>query len=298
MDSAEAISALRLVAAIAIFSVASVLDIRTRKVGNMYWIAMAILGLALLPVQVSADEARLEYLWIAVPILAILSDVYLEARPGTKLDKYGPYLKYAVAVAAIMLLGYLWGEAPYFQHLLAVPVMMLAIVAMYMLDLVRGGADAKALISLSVLFPFYPVVGELPLIQGETELATIVFPFSFTVLVAAAIIVAVAMPLGFLITNLATRELRFPNALFGRRMDLEKVRKSHVWLMERVENGEHVIYTRPRRDENLGKELELLKSSGVSRVWVTPKIPFMVPMLASLVISAIIGNFLFPLFSL
>jgi len=296
VDSVEAISALRLVVAIVIFAVASVLDIRTRKVGNKYWIAMAAIGLVLFPIQLSVEEMGWEYLWVLVPILAVLSDVYMEAKPDTLLDKYGPVLKYAIAVVSVVALGYLWGGEQYFQHLLAVPVMMLAIVGLYMLDVIRGGADAKALVSLSILFPFYPEIGGLPVVLGETDLATIVFPFAFTVLVTAAVIVAIVMPLGFLVVNIAARDMRFPNVLFGLREDVDKARTSHVWLMERIEKGQHVFYTRPRRDEDLGKELDILKSAGASRVWVTPKIPFMVPMLAGLVISATLGNLLFLLF--
>jgi len=296
VDSAEAVSAFRLVVAIALLAVASVSDIRTRKAGNAYWIIMALIGLALLPVQISIDGAAWEYLWILVPVLAILSDVYWEAEEGTLLEKYGPTLKYSVAIVAIVLMGYYWGRTPYFQHLLAVPVMMLAIVAMYMLDLIRGGADAKALISLAVLFPVYPLIGGLPSIHGQSELATIAFPFAFTILVNAAVIVALVMPVGFLLVNAASREVRFPNALLGRKMDVDSARGRHVWLMERIEDGTHVFYTRPRRDEDLGKELDKLKEAGVRRVWVTPKIPFIVPMLASVVVSAVIGNFLFLVF--
>ncbi len=284
--------------AFAILAVTSVLDIRTRKVGNVYWIVMAAIGLALLPVQVSVDNAKWEYLWVAVPILAILADVYWEGKPGSKLGDIAPTAKYAIAVGAIVLLGYYWGRTAYFQHLLAVPVMMLVVVGLYMLDMIRGGADAKALISLSVLFPFYPLVAGIPWVRGETELSTIAFPFSFTILVNAAIIVALVVPLGFLVTNVLAHEIRFPNAFFGRRMDVERVVNGHVWLMERIENGKHVVYTRPRRDEDLAREIGLLKSAGISRVWVTPKIPFMVPMLASLVFSAIVGNILILLFPL
>jgi preflagellin peptidase FlaK len=205
-------------------------------------------------------------------------------------------VKYAVAVSAVIALAYLWVDKAYFQHLLAVPVIMLAVVGMYMLDIIRGGADAKALMSLAILFPSYPIIGGLPVLLPETELATIVFPFAFVVLIAAAIIVAVVMPLVFLAVNIAARDLRFPNALFGRAMDLEEARGKHVWLMERVQDGSHMTYTRPRRDENLSKELDHLKSIGVSRVWVTPKIPFMVPMLAGILISATAGNLLLLLF--
>jgi len=296
VDSAEVVSAFGLLIAICILAAASVLDIRTRKVGNRYWISMAAIGLALLPVWLAVDDERWEYLWIAVPILAILSDVYWDAPQGSKLDKYGPYVKYALAVVAIVILGYLWGKDPYFQHLLAVPIMMLVIVALYMLDLIRGGADAKALISLSVLFPFYPQIASMPLIHAETESATVVFPFSFTILVNAAIIVALIVPFAFLLGNLFARDLRLPNSLFGRKVDVDAARNRHVWLMERMENGKHVVYTRPRRDEDLGKELDLLKSAGVTKVWVTPKIPFILPMLAGLIVSAVFGNFLLLLF--
>ncbi len=298
MDSAEALSASRLVVALAILAVASVLDVRTRKVRNIYWMAMAAVGLALLPVQIAVDGQNWAYLWIALPIVAILLDVFWEGRPGTRLEKYAPTAKYSVAMIAIVVMGYYWGKVVYFQHLLAVPVMMLVVVALYMLDIVRGGADAKALMSLSVLFPVYPVIASMPLVRGETELATIAFPFSFTILVNAAIIVAICVPVGFLLVNVIRGDLRFPNVVLGRRVDVDKVTSGHVWLMERIDKGEHIIYTRPRRNEDLVKEVDLLKGAGVTRVWVTPKIPFMVPMLASLVLSAVVGNFLLLLFPL
>ena len=297
MDYAEAISATRLLIAFVILAVASVLDVRTRKVSNIHWVLMAVVGLALLPVQIAVDHARWEYLLVAVPILAVLSDVYLEGKPGSRFEKLAPVLKYGVALAAMVVMGYLWGRDPFFQHFLAVPVMMLVVVALYMLDLVRGGADAKALISLSILFPFYPTVAGLPAIH-ETELSTIIFPFAFTILVNAAIIVAVVVPLGFFLRNVVSWDLRFPNAFLGRRMDVDRAFGGHVWLMERIENGEHVFYSRPRRNEDLSKELGLLRGAGINRVWVTPKIPFMVPILASLVLSALVGNVLALLFPL
>ncbi len=292
MDHTAAISISRLLIALVILAAASVSDIKTRRVGNTYWILMAIIGLVLVPVQIAVDGEPWEYAVILVPILVILSDVYLEGRPGSLMEKYGAAMKYGVAVVATIAIGYLWGTAPYFQHLLGIPVMMIVIVALYMLDMVRGGADAKALISLSILFPFYPAFAGVPIIQAKTDLATIVLPFSFTVLVNAAIIVAVVVPLGYLLSNAMTRDLRFPNALLGRRVATDSVKNNHVWLMERIVDGRHVLYTKPKRNEDLVKELGMLKDAGVDRVWVTPKIPFIVPMLAGLVVSAIVGNLL------
>ena len=280
--------------AIIVLAYASVLDWRTRRVPNTYWIALSLVGLALIPIQLLADEKDLKFLLIMVPILVILSDVYWGSEEGP-LAKYMTVAKYAVAVVAIVALAYLWGTDGYFQHFLAVPIMMLLIVAMYMLDVIRGGADAKALLSLSILFPFYPVLGSFPILHSDAPSAEIIFPFSFVILITAAVLV-VLLPLGFLAKNLASRDFRFPLAFLGYKMESAEIGKSHVWLMERIQDGRHVTSTRTRRDEDLGKEVEALSEAGYKRIWVTPKIPFIVPMTASIILSAVIGNWLLYIF--
>ena len=280
--------------AIIVLAYASVLDWRTRRVPNTYWIALSLVGLALIPIQLLADEKDLKFLLIMVPILVILSDVYWGSEEGP-LAKYMTVAKYAVAVVAIVALAYLWGTDGYFQHFLAVPIMMLLIVAMYMLDVIRGGADAKALLSLSILFPFYPVLGSFPILHSDAPSAEIIFPFSFVILITAAVLV-VLLPLGFLAKNLASRDFRFPLAFLGYKMESAEIGKSHVWLMERIQDGGHVTSTRTRRDEDLGKEVEALSKAGYKRIWVTPKIPFIVPMTASIILSAVIGNWLLYIF--
>jgi len=294
VDSSETLSLLRLAPAIIVLAYASVLDWRTRRVPNTYWIALSLVGLALIPIQLLADEKDLKFLLIMVPILVILSDVYWGSEEGP-LAKYMTVAKYAVAVVAIVALAYLWGTDGYFQHFLAVPIMMLLIVAMYMLDVIRGGADAKALLSLSILFPFYPVLGSFPILHSDAPSAEIIFPFSFVILITAAVLV-VLLPLGFLAKNLASRDFRFPLAFLGYKMESAEIGKSHVWLMERIQDGRHVTSTRTRRDEDLGKEVEALSEAGYKRIWVTPKIPFIVPMTASIILSAVIGNWLLYIF--
>lgn len=295
MDSSDSITALRLVAAIAVLSYASLLDWRTRKIGNFHWIGLSILGLALVPVQLWADDQPLEYLLVLVPVLAILSDVYWDAGEDSAIAKLAPALKYSIAIAAVALLGYAWLDKTYFQHLLAMPVMMLFIVLMYMLDMIRGGADAKALLALSILFPFYPSIGSLPMIDAESATAEILFPFSFIVLVTAAIFVAF-FPLGFMARNLSSREFEFPQGFLGYKLNAPSIKGRHVWLMERIVEGKHMTYTRPKRDENLDKEVELLVAHGQKKIWVTPKIPFIIPILAALIFCTVVGNVLLLLF--
>lgn len=279
---------LRLMFATGLLGYAALQDIRTRSVKNLVWIVLAIVGFALVPVQIAIDRQPFYYLAIFAPVLAILSDVYWEAPGGSLIAKYASAAKYSTAIVLIVVLALLWGDRVGFRSFLAVPVMMLFVVVMYMLDIIRGGADAKALLSLSILFPVYPMLQGFPALHGSSS-AQLVFPFSFVILVNAAIIVAF-MPLAFLVKNLAVKEFRFPQGLLGYRMDHEQLKNKRVWLMERIDHGEHRLYTRPKRDEDLDKEVDLLVKSGHTRLWVTPKIPFIVPMLASLIFTATVGN--------
>jgi len=295
VDSAEAINALRLVLSLSILAYASFLDLRTRKVPNVYWIGLGVAGLGLILVQLYVDEMPIEYLFVFVPILAILADVYLGSEEETMKAKLTTFGKYALALGSILVLAYQYGGDEYFQHLLAIPIIMLFVVVMYMLDIVRGGADAKALISLSILFPFYPAFGSLPFLHGETSAAETLLPFSFSILVNAAIIVALT-PLVFLAMNLSRREFAFPLGLLGYKLNTAEIATKHVWLMESIMDGKLVTHARPRRHEDQKADIELLASSGYKRVWVTPKIPFIVPMLVSLVLTTVVGNVLLLIF--
>lgn len=289
--------ALRLVSAISILAVASVLDLRTRKVPNSYWIVIGALGLVLMPVQVLVDSQDPSYILILIPILAILADVYLDPKEESAWARYAPLLKYAVAVLSMVILAIFLGEDEYFQHLLAVPGLMLVIVGLYMLDIIRGGADAKALLSLAVLFPFYPDFDSIPLLRAESTSAEILFPFTFVVLVTAAIIVAL-FPLAFLAINIARGDSKFPYSFLGYRIPAADVPNRHVWLMERMRNGMHELRARPVHDEDIPKAVQSLQEAGFSKIWVTPKIPFIIPMLMGLIISAVVGNVLLLIFPL
>jgi len=295
VDDKWVIDALRLLIAIVILSYASIQDVRTRKAQNALWIVLAAAALILLPVQLVADGESLAYVLVVVPILAILADVYWDGKEDSAMARYGPWAKYSMWFIATVALGYAWVDRLYFQHLLAIPVMMFFFVVMYMLGLIRGGADAKAMISLAILFPLYPALGGFPLLHGSTGSAQLLFPFAFVILFTAAIITALT-PIYYLSRNLASRDMKFPQSLFGYKAEHSQLKGKHVWLMERMEGGEHVIYVRPKKDEDLEKEIDLLVRSGHTRLWITPMIPFLVPMLLSLVFSTVVGNLIFWLF--
>ncbi|OGS56833.1 MAG: hypothetical protein A3K60_07050 [Euryarchaeota archaeon RBG_19FT_COMBO_56_21] len=292
MDTGEAIAALGLVFAFSLLAYCSVLDWRTRKVPNPYWIMLSLFGIALLIIRVLADAADAAYLMILLPVFAILSDIYIEGEGDSFLVRTAPLLKYSAAIVSTILLAYAWGDDMYFQHLLAVPVVMMIIVAFYITNVIRGGADAKALAALAIVFPFYPNIGDYPLIDPASAEIEIFFPFTLTVLVNAAIIAGV-LPLFFLFRNLAAREFEFPQGLLGYKQNHNEIVGKHVWLMERIENGNISRYVTPKSNEDLAKEVELLAKAGRTRIWVTPKLPFILPITASVVLTAVVGGFLF-----
>jgi preflagellin peptidase FlaK len=297
VDAQEAVTALQLVCSVAILCYASVLDWRTRRVGNGLWMLLSVLAMVFLVARVAVDEAPPEYLLVLVPVLAVLADVYGPSGGSGLWTKALLVAAYAVAIATTIYLGYLWVDDTYFAHLLTAPVMMMAVVVMYMLDIVRGGADAKALMALSIMFPFYPDVGPLPLMGADDAYAEVLFPFSFVVLVTAAVIVAFA-PIAFAVRNLAAGEFEMPYALLGYRLDADDAKARKVWLMERMEGGAHTRFTRPRREEDLEAEVDRLVSAGHRRLWVTPKIPFIVPITIGLAFTAVVGSFLVALMGL
>lgn len=137
-----------------------------------------------------------------------------------------------------------------------------------------GGADAKGLMVVAALTPTLPA-----LLEHKTILA-------FDALVNATLLM-VALPGLFLLWNLVRGDLRMPAALLGMRMDVARARERHLWPMQDV-NGRWRYMHRPGID--VDGVFRAHQQAGHDRIWVTPKIPFMVPLTAGLILAAGPGN--------
>jgi preflagellin peptidase FlaK len=60
--------------------------------------------------------------------------------------------------------------------------------------------------------------------------------------------------------------------------------------MQKIEEGQLKFAYFPKEGDDHKAMLETLEKAGVMRVWVTPKIPFLIFITAGLIMSAIIGN--------
>ncbi|HVL49240.1 MAG TPA: A24 family peptidase C-terminal domain-containing protein [Candidatus Thermoplasmatota archaeon] len=173
------------------------------------------------------------------------------------------------------------------HYLALVPVFIVFIYVMYQLGLIAGGADAKALMALAILAPFPLAVAEgLPFAPSP-------MPGPLTIL-GNALVAFAFVPLAFAGWNLARGDIRFPALLLGYRADVASLGRTHVWPMERVEEGKLRLVVFPSRDErDIDEEKAALEAAGAKRVWVTPKLPFLVPLLVGFVAAWVAGDALF-----
>jgi preflagellin peptidase FlaK len=154
--------------------------------------------------------------------------------------------------------------------------------AFFRLGLLAGGADAKALMSLALLLPW-------PLALGSFPLRSDVLPPAFGVL-GNALLCFLAVPLGLLAANARRGALRLPHALLGVHMPVREARGKHVWPMERVEEGKARTTLLPSRRRWTDEDWDALEAAGLHEAWVTPKVPFMLPLLAGFVLYGFVGD--------
>ncbi|MEA3136525.1 MAG: archaeal preflagellin peptidase FlaK [Thermoplasmata archaeon] len=141
-----------------------------------------------------------------------------------------------------------------------------------------GGADAKALMVLAFLAP-WPSPSPAS-IQPALDA------------VANGSLLMLGLPVVAFVFNLARGQVAFPAMLLGRPVPLAKARAAHVWPMQRVLPDGSLGWRFWQRAglDSLDGEYDALARAGVTRVWVTAKVPFLVPLAAGLALAWKWGN--------
>ncbi len=285
--------AIKIAIAFIILAMASRSDWLTREASDKYWILIGLVGLLFLGIQIYSDGVNALYYLTLIPIAIIFLDTFLD-RPGLFEDglNLAPVIMYGTAACILGFLLYEFGTAPYLWQLLIAPIMMVVFILLYKIDIIKGGADAKALMALSILFPTYPVFSNFPLISIPTNIPQFVFPYPLLLLFNAAILV-LAIPLAMFFYNLAKRNVRFPAMFLGYPMSTSDAKSKFVWPMEYVEDGEIKMTLFPKDPESTIPMIDELEAAGKKEIWVTPKVPFLIPLTVSIIFSAVVGNILF-----
>ena len=174
-------------------------------------------------------------------------------------------------------------------YLIFVPIMIVLMYILFQLRLIFGGADAKALMAIAVLVPFQPEILQYPLWKT-------VMPFPWTIF-SNSIILFLLIPLSLFIFNLIKRHIEFPYSFLGYKMSVQKAKQKFVWPLEQIVDGKRRFLYMPK-DFDVTEQLTEFEQQGIKTIWVTPKIPFMIPLLAGFVVSFFIGDILFHLMGL
>lgn len=171
-----------------------------------------------------------------------------------------------------------------------------------------GGADAKALICLSIALPIYPE----NLLKAWSDLP-LVFPITvFTNAVLLAALTTLYILLHNLLWKLRTRRKLFEgfeNESFGRKAltlvsgykvsAAELENKMYLYSLEDVEKGEVDDFTRrlvvvpkdEERDESVKRVLDAVHDGKIrGEVWATPGLPMLVFITAGLVVALLFGD--------
>ncbi|NTW44511.1 MAG: peptidase A24 [Anaerolineaceae bacterium] len=196
-----------------------------------------------------------------------------------------------------------WGD--YFY---VIPLIAIFCAAFYFIGLRNffGGADAWALIFITVCIPLFPVEPFF----GYNPIQFL----PFTVLINALLINLIA-PLGIFLVNAAKRNWApFPIMFLGFPVKGEKIQNSWGFVMEVIgedngiikrkfagfwnmlwdllKNKKRGVYTKDLREypEEFSAELAMYKKAGT--VWISYAVPFIIPITAGLITAVVFGDFL------
>ena len=168
-----------------------------------------------------------------------------------------------------------------------------------------GGADAKSLIVLAIIIPVYPVI-ELLGLTFPHQGVPLIDLFAFSVF-GNAVLLTIVVPLSLFLYNLLTLKPREiiekPAYIFvGYKADISKLLNSHIKLIEEHYLSGNEVQTKFRRggadiNEATVSELEKFTANGLMdhRVWVTPGLPFMIPITLGFFTAVFFGDLIFML---
>ncbi len=282
------------------FGYAAVADLKFREVDDHLWQLMGVAALVLgLPAVLAAGTLPV-VLWIVVGLFVLQHmfpwDVGLERRseslPG--LVEMAMYLG-VIALVGVAIAWYGIGPTRVPWSLLAVLASVLLARGLFEGGVLYGGADAKALMIAGIMLP----ISTITLFAVPASVAPVLslYPFSVTVLMNGALL-TLAVPITIALLNVRRHEFHFPKGFLGYTIGVEDLPHRWVWLRDPTFGGvpDAAEAATSAEDQAFRERTATeLKAQGVSRLWVTPQIPFLVILAAGVGAALIAGNLFFDL---
>ena len=283
------------------FAYAAVSDYRDREVPDGLWQVLGVVGFLVGFAAVVPNGAVPTFLWAVVGLLVIQHLFVWDVRLGAWGDRYADLLElgaYVAVVALVAVAGARVGVGPN-----AVPVAVIAVLVtvlfargLFEAGILFGGADAKALMIVGLLVPVFAT----PVFPPPAQVAplTTILPFAVNVLMNTALF-SIVVPLLIAVRNVRAKEFHGFSGFVGYTIPVDDLPRKYVWVRDpmfgEAREEEKSIETSEDDRRRRAEIAQDLRFRGVSRVWVTPQIPFLVVMAVGIVAALLVGNVLFDL---
>lgn len=165
-----------------------------------------------------------------------------------------------------------------------------------------GGADAKSLISLSIILPVYPKLYVSGV--GFPVNKPLIDLFAFGIF-GNAVLLTIVVPFGLAVYNLAKMGFHIdkPAYIFiGYKAKITELAGRHIKLIENFEVVDGAVKCHFKRggieiNEEVISELKTLSDMGLIKeeIWVTPGLPFMIPITLGFFVAVFYGDLIFEL---
>ena len=283
------------------FAYAAWTDWREREVPDGLWQILGVAGFLIGFVAVAPGGTVPTLLWLVVGLFVIQHLFAWDVRLGPTGEQYADLIELGVYVAVVAIVGIAVAHEGIGTNAVPVPVLAVLIGVLFARGLFEagilyGGADAKALMIAGLLVPMFPN----PLIPPPAAIApvTAILPFAVNVLMNSALF-SVAVPILIAVRNLRAKEFRGVSGFLGYSIPVDELPYKFVWVRDPMSGpGREEEKAIETSEDDRRRRVEIaqdLKSRGVSRVWVTPQIPFLVVMTFGVVGTLLAGNILFDL---
>lgn len=295
--SAEAMYALAAVL-LAGFGYASYRDWKVREVDDTLWLGMAFAGAAGGFLALGSWAALPLGLWAVAAALVIEHLLPWDERLERVSASLPGYVEVAVYAAVVATLAYTVdrygvGASSVPPAVIAVVVTVLLARALFEVRVLYGGADAKALMVAGLLVPVFPLA-LLP-VPAPAAAALTFYPFSLNLLMDAAIL-SISVPVGLALLNARRGQFEFPRGFTSYVLPVARLDQEFVWLRDPMRDPEEEEVDTTEDDVALRRRQKAeLQANGVTSVWVTPQLPFLILLTAGALAALLVGNLIFDL---
>ena len=298
---------------------ASWYDYRERRVSNEHWIVWSkpIIFIWALDLLIQAPHWSV---WLtASALLAYASGsvigrpTFRDAKRGNRVDQI-VMIWYAISILGVVAASYRFAsttpldvliddassEATLWWSYVGALFTLIVIDFAWRLRFIHGGADAKALMWVTLLFPSWR---EVPVLHNASmDDLVLHLPPSLSLLIWGGFFF-ILIPFVLLARNIASGSVKsFSDATMAwmaLSIPLDSVRHRHVWILTdtmQLPNGETVLHHQKRAprqtpsNEQFEEHIKRLEAYEAERIWVSLKLPLLVFLVPAIVPLWLIGD--------